>query len=202
MAAMPLGEWTRRLGVLPAEAYYCFSCAPLMEINQVFKFCANRKILGCRGDKELERFCGYGDVRRDPTCPILREQLGRRPGSSISVANDVAGVVQFVIVDGGRKRRCSIVYGPEPGKGLGITGLECSCCWHRALSRRTSTAMSCAAPRPRQNLPSMYPAAIPHSNRSTTFSSTHSHKRTRATSEASDSFVGPRAPSLRQAVAC
>ena len=24
MAAMPLGEWTRRLGALPAEAYDCF----------------------------------------------------------------------------------------------------------------------------------------------------------------------------------
>ena len=24
MAAMPLGEWTRRLGALPAEAYHCF----------------------------------------------------------------------------------------------------------------------------------------------------------------------------------
>jgi hypothetical protein len=24
MAAMPLGEWTRRLGALPVEAYHCF----------------------------------------------------------------------------------------------------------------------------------------------------------------------------------
>ena len=24
MAAVPLGEWTRRLGALPAEAYDCF----------------------------------------------------------------------------------------------------------------------------------------------------------------------------------
>src|SRR6516165_6732625 len=29
MAAMPLGEWTRRLGALPAEAYDCFMvCTP------------------------------------------------------------------------------------------------------------------------------------------------------------------------------
>ena len=30
MAAMPLGEWTRRLGALPAEAYDCFIvCTPI-----------------------------------------------------------------------------------------------------------------------------------------------------------------------------
>ena len=30
MAAMPLGEWTRRLGALPAEAYDCFMvCTPI-----------------------------------------------------------------------------------------------------------------------------------------------------------------------------
>ena len=27
MAAMPLGEWTRRLGALPVEAYHCFMVA-------------------------------------------------------------------------------------------------------------------------------------------------------------------------------
>src|SRR5262245_3862673 len=29
MAAMPLGEWTRRLGALPAEAYDCFMVGTL-----------------------------------------------------------------------------------------------------------------------------------------------------------------------------
>ena len=28
MAAMPLGEWTRRLGALPVEAYDCFMVGP------------------------------------------------------------------------------------------------------------------------------------------------------------------------------
>jgi hypothetical protein len=30
MAAMPLGEWTRRLGALPVEAYDCFMVGPCM----------------------------------------------------------------------------------------------------------------------------------------------------------------------------
>src|SRR5262244_1022449 len=30
MAAMPLGEWTRRLGALPAEAYDCFMVGTYM----------------------------------------------------------------------------------------------------------------------------------------------------------------------------
>jgi hypothetical protein len=29
-AAMPLGEWTRRLGALPVEAYDCFMVGPCM----------------------------------------------------------------------------------------------------------------------------------------------------------------------------
>jgi hypothetical protein len=29
MAAMPLGEWTRRFGALPVEAYDCFMVGPI-----------------------------------------------------------------------------------------------------------------------------------------------------------------------------
>ena len=35
MAAMPLGEWTRRLGALPAEAYDCFMVGTLYGFNRI-----------------------------------------------------------------------------------------------------------------------------------------------------------------------
>ena len=35
MAAMPLGEWTRRLGALPAEAYECFMVRTLYGFNRI-----------------------------------------------------------------------------------------------------------------------------------------------------------------------
>jgi hypothetical protein len=35
MAAMPLGEWTRRLGALPAEAYDCFMVGTYMGFNRI-----------------------------------------------------------------------------------------------------------------------------------------------------------------------
>src|SRR5436189_2611251 len=35
MATMPLGEWTRRLGSLPAEAYDCFMVGTLYGFNRI-----------------------------------------------------------------------------------------------------------------------------------------------------------------------
>src|SRR5207248_10806965 len=35
MATMPLGEWTRRLGALPAEAYDCFMVGTLCGFNRI-----------------------------------------------------------------------------------------------------------------------------------------------------------------------
>ena len=35
MAAMPLGEWTRRLGALPAEAYDCFMVETPYGFNRI-----------------------------------------------------------------------------------------------------------------------------------------------------------------------
>jgi hypothetical protein len=35
MAAMPLGEWTRRLGALPAEAYDCFMVGTRYGFNRI-----------------------------------------------------------------------------------------------------------------------------------------------------------------------
>src|SRR5664280_18252 len=35
MAAMPLREWTRRLGALPAEAYDCFMVGTLYGFNRI-----------------------------------------------------------------------------------------------------------------------------------------------------------------------
>ena len=35
MAAMPLGEWTRRLGALPAEAYDCFMVGTPYGFNRI-----------------------------------------------------------------------------------------------------------------------------------------------------------------------
>src|SRR5215813_9089713 len=35
MAAMPPGEWTRRLGALPAEAYDCFMVGTLYGLNRI-----------------------------------------------------------------------------------------------------------------------------------------------------------------------
>src|SRR6266536_3412847 len=35
MAAMPLGEWTRRLGALPAEAYDCFMVETPRGFNRI-----------------------------------------------------------------------------------------------------------------------------------------------------------------------
>ena len=35
MATMPLGEWTRRLGAMPAEAYDCFMVGALYGFNRI-----------------------------------------------------------------------------------------------------------------------------------------------------------------------
>jgi len=44
MAAMPLGERTRRLGALPAEAYNCFMVGTLYGFNRIQAWFALREI--------------------------------------------------------------------------------------------------------------------------------------------------------------
>src|SRR6266699_6471130 len=50
MATMPLGEWTRRLGALPAEAYDCFMVGALYGFNRIQAWFARRQPFPCSGD--------------------------------------------------------------------------------------------------------------------------------------------------------
>ena len=44
MATMPMGEWTRRFGALPAEAYDCFMVETLCGFNRIQAWFARRSL--------------------------------------------------------------------------------------------------------------------------------------------------------------
>src|SRR5580692_4310130 len=55
MAAMPLREWTRRLGALPAEAYDCFMVGTPYGFNRIQAWCARRRWKYAVGTEECSR---------------------------------------------------------------------------------------------------------------------------------------------------
>src|SRR6266545_4712119 len=61
MAAMPLGEWTRRLGALPAEAYDCFMVETPCGFNRIQAWLA--RLLAANGRLPSDHRDGDGNVR-------------------------------------------------------------------------------------------------------------------------------------------
>src|SRR5436190_23344049 len=59
MATMPLGEWTRRLGALPVEAYDCFMVGTLYGLNRIQAwFAGSRAIARGQWQAPLGSSCG------------------------------------------------------------------------------------------------------------------------------------------------
>src|SRR6266699_1837128 len=94
MAAMPLGEWTRRLGALPAEAYDCFMVETPCGFNRIQAWFA--RLLAANGRLPSDHrgrppdhgqpavvlactvLCGGRDENRVPTATAPRIHLGSR----------------------------------------------------------------------------------------------------------------------------
>jgi hypothetical protein len=79
MAAMPLGEWTRRLGALPAEAYDCFMvCTPIrVQPNTSVVRAINR------GQWQAPLGSSRGQTTRSPAvCRRAREGQGQAFGGA------------------------------------------------------------------------------------------------------------------------
>src|SRR5438876_10049226 len=62
MAAMPLGEWTRRLGALPAEAYDCFMVETPCGFNRIQAWFA--RLLAARPTTRSRAACRRARVRQ------------------------------------------------------------------------------------------------------------------------------------------
>ena len=69
MAAMPLREWTRRLGALPAEAYDCFMVGTLYGFNRIQAWFA--RLIAANGRAPLGSSRGQPPDRRQPAAAVL-----------------------------------------------------------------------------------------------------------------------------------
>ena len=79
MAAMPLGEWTRRVGALPAEAYDCFMVETPCGFNRIQAWFA-RRWLAASGRLPSDR--EYQTTRSRASCRRARDGQGQAFGSA------------------------------------------------------------------------------------------------------------------------
>ena len=68
MAAMPLREWTRRLGALPAEAYDCFMVGTLYGFNRIQAWFA--RLIAAQWQAPLGSSRGQPPDRRQPAAVL------------------------------------------------------------------------------------------------------------------------------------
>jgi len=68
MAAMPLREWTRRLGALPAEAYDCFMVGTPYGFNRIQAWFA--RLIAANGQAPLGSSHGQPPDRRQPAAVL------------------------------------------------------------------------------------------------------------------------------------
>jgi hypothetical protein len=68
MAAMPLREWTRRLGALPAEAYDCFMVGTPYGFNRIQAWFA--RLIAANGRLPLGSSRGQPPDRRQPAAVL------------------------------------------------------------------------------------------------------------------------------------
>jgi hypothetical protein len=68
MAAMPLGEWTRRLGALLAEAYDCFMVGTLYRFNRIQAWFA--RLIAANGRLPSDHRAADQPDRRQPAAVL------------------------------------------------------------------------------------------------------------------------------------
>jgi hypothetical protein len=68
MAAMPLREWTRRLGALPAEAYDCFMVGTLYGFNRIQAWFA--RLIAANGRLPSDHRAANRPDRRQPAAVL------------------------------------------------------------------------------------------------------------------------------------
>ena len=68
MAAMPLREWTRRLGALPAEAYDCFMVCTPYGFNRIQAWFA--RLIAANGRLPSDHRAGQPPDRRQPAAVL------------------------------------------------------------------------------------------------------------------------------------
>jgi hypothetical protein len=78
MAAMPLREWTRRLGALPAEAYDCFMVGTLYGFNRIQAWFA--RLIAANGRLPSDHHAALPD-RRQPAAVLA--SVKDRPSAAL-----------------------------------------------------------------------------------------------------------------------
>jgi hypothetical protein len=68
VAAMPLGEWTRRLGASPAEAYDCFMVGTLYGFNRIQAWFA--RLIAANGGLPSDHRAANPPGRRQPAAVL------------------------------------------------------------------------------------------------------------------------------------
>ena len=68
MAAMPLREWTRRLGALPAEAYDCFMVCTPYGFNRIQAWFA--RLIAANGRLPSDHRAGQSSDRLQPAAVL------------------------------------------------------------------------------------------------------------------------------------
>src|SRR4249920_3752248 len=97
MAAMPLREWTRRLGALPAEAYDCFMVWTPYGFNRIQAWfarliAANGRLPSDRRAAARRRWkyaeMGLGCVKTRRRAAVIEQTFGRQPLGYASVPKE------------------------------------------------------------------------------------------------------------------
>jgi hypothetical protein len=108
MAAMPLGEWTRRFGALPAEAYDCFMVGAHMWV-QPNTSVVPRRSLAARGRLPSDHECQT--TRSRASCRRARDGQGQAFGGAEALSLTVAA----------RDGECNMRSGRKNARGAGRT---------------------------------------------------------------------------------
>src|SRR5262245_41567928 len=109
MAAMPLGEWTRRLGALPAEAYDCFMVGTLYGFNRIQAWFARDCSWPMAGSP---RFIAWQPTRGREACRRARVGQGQACGGA-----EEAPSLTVAVCDGDGHMRS----GRKKARGAGLT---------------------------------------------------------------------------------
>src|ERR1700694_2914496 len=80
MAAMPLREWTRRLGALPAEAYDCFMVGTPYGFNRIQAWFA--RLIAANGRLPSDHRAGNQPIGSPPACRRARVRQGQAFGGA------------------------------------------------------------------------------------------------------------------------
>src|SRR5258705_9853257 len=90
MAAMPLREWTRRLGALPAEAYDCFMVCTRYGFNRIQAWSA--RLIAANGRLPSDHRAGQPTIRLLAACRRARVRQGQAFGGAEEAPSLTAAV--------------------------------------------------------------------------------------------------------------